>query len=410
MSDVLREAERVLAEARAPRFRAGWLQRQPYSVRVIARRWRGMLGMVLGVGIALGIAMALLGTSNATIEIYTGDFRRSQADLYVVQQGGTLIPVLASDTPGTIEHGGARLGQIRVMPEVKAALGVMTWALERERDGPRRRSDPTELITTMGVDGDPGQIPGVLVLHEGRWLRRGDEVVLGPKLAREKALGLGSVLRLNGRDFTVVGIGKLRGFGFGLDAVAYLEHWAFRPRADLGDVFSIVGVDTADPALTRQRIQAIGRLSVFDTADLVRQAEKALETDNVAHTIIILMTMSIAGLFVSSMLSGAVAARRLEFATLRAIGIPARTILVAVLGEALVICLAAGLVGVAISSALGAWLNSYAPSFGLETLYVVDANLVGLIFGLALGLGLLAGFFPARDALRVEPVEVLREA
>ena len=38
------------------------------------------------------------------------------------------------------------------------------------------------------------------------------------------------------------------------------------------------------------------------------------------------------------------------------------------------------------------------------------SGLFGLVFALALGLGLVAGLVPARQATGVDPVEVLREA
>lgn len=60
----------------------------------------------------------------------------------------------------------------------------------------------------MGVDGDPSQIDGLLVLKQGRWLRRPDEVMVGTTLAREKHLAVGDPLRLSGRTFTIVGIGN----------------------------------------------------------------------------------------------------------------------------------------------------------------------------------------------------------
>ena len=40
----------------------------------------------------------------------------------------------------------------------------------------------------------------------------------------------------------------------------------------------------------------------------------------------------------------------------------------------------------------------------------LDRSDFGLVLALSLGLGLLAGWFPARQASRVDPVEVLREA
>jgi hypothetical protein len=69
------------------------------------RRWRGAVGMMLGVGIALGITMTMLGVTQASIDLYTKDFRVSGANAYVLREGGTLIPVLPSDTPGTIKNG-----------------------------------------------------------------------------------------------------------------------------------------------------------------------------------------------------------------------------------------------------------------------------------------------------------------
>ena len=61
------------------------------------------------------------------------------------------------------------------------------------------------------------------------------------------------------------------------------------------------------------------------------------------------MTLAIAALFVNNMLGGSVEARRLEFATLRAIGVPNRTILLSIAGEALLVCAAASGVGVVLS-------------------------------------------------------------
>jgi putative ABC transport system permease protein len=396
---------------RRARYQVSWILALPYPLRNMLRRWRGMLGMILGVGIALGIGMTMLAVSNAIVAIFSADYRRSGADLYVVTEGGTLIAILPGDSPGTIDRGRHTLARIRALPGVTAAIGAMNWTMERDREGPRRRNVTAELIAVMGIDGDPALIPNALDLQAGRWLRRSHEVVVGSKLGREKQLGVGDTLRLNGRDFTIVGIGKLRGFGFSTDAVAYMDAQAFRLRADVGDMFNVIAVDSARPAEARQRILDLESLSVFEPQELVRLAEEADATSAMVRMILSMLTLSIAALFVSNMLSRSVAERRLEFATLRAIGIPTRTILLTVAGEALLVSVVAGVVGIGISQLLGALLNGFlAPSYGFEALYVADLHLFGLIFALALGLGLLAGLFPARSATRVDPVDVLREA
>jgi ABC-type lipoprotein release transport system permease subunit len=51
-----------------------------------------------------------------------------------------------------------------------------------------------------------------------------------------------------------------------------------------------------------------------------------------------------------------------------------------------------------------------AAAYGLEGIYRADAVLFLFVFFLAIVLGLGSGLFPARQATRVDPVDVLREA
>ena len=47
--------------------------------------------------------------------------------------------------------------------------------------------------------------------------------MFGSKLARDKGLRTDDTVRLAGRDFQVVGIGRLRGFGFSTDSFGFIE-------------------------------------------------------------------------------------------------------------------------------------------------------------------------------------------
>lgn len=399
------------ASARAGGAVAGRLIDVPYPVRSVLRRWREMIGIVLGVGMALGIVMTLSGVGRAIMDVYTVDYLRSGASLYVITQGGKLIPLLPNDSPGTIKQGSNVLSEIRGLPGVRSAMGVMTWTMVRDREGPRRSDQPAEQVLVMGVDGDPATIPGVLDLQQGRWLRRSDEVVLGAKLSRDKQLHVGDALRLNGRTFTVSGIGRLRGFGYGLDSTAFMDMPAFRQRADVQDVESIIAVRTAPGEDLRQPIAQLGELAVWDVPNLVGEAERILGSELVTYYVLDALALAIGALFVATMLNHSVAERRLEFATLKAIGVPTRSILTSVATEAVAISLVAGIVGVALALTLGWILNTYlAPAYGFEMIFSADAGLFLQSFILASMLGLAAGLFPARRATRVDPVEVLREA
>ena len=367
--------------------------------------------MIVGVGIALSIGMTLLAVISAEMDVLTGDYARSGFGVYAATQGGKIVAILPGDTPGTIQNARAVLAQVRAWPEVQSAIGAMTWTMTREDEGPRRRGEPADLLSVIGLNGDPTAVPGLLDLDAGRWVRGGNELVLGRMLARTRSLHIGDTLRLNGTTFTVVGIGSLHGFSsFGQSAVAYMDYASLVQRAQLGNVVNVVAIQTAQPVVVRQRLDDLGGLSSWTPAQLAAQAQQANASGFAIDWVLILLTLGIAGLFVNTMLSHSVTERRAEFAVLRAIGFPTRWIVLTVALEAVMITVAAGVVAVAISLAMGAAINGLvASNYGLESLYRADAPLFLVIFLMAAGLGIVSGVVPARRAARVDPVEVLRE-
>jgi putative ABC transport system permease protein len=398
-------------EGPAPAFTWPRLLAFPFPVRNAVRRWRRLVGMVIGVGIALSFVMILMGLLGGSMGNLVGDFPRSGANLYVAVNGGQLIPLQHGSNPGTIDGGTAVLATVRGIPGVRAAVGELSWPLMQEREGPRARYEAAQFVPAIAVDGDPSDVSGLLVMRQGRWLRRGNEVVLGPRLSANKSLPVGASLRLSGRDFEIVGIGQLRGFGPAGDAVAYLDARALRQRADAGDVLNFIAIQTSAPELVRRAIDDPS-LRVVSAEALAQEtyASRDYRSAIGLYWTMDLFVLLVAGLFVSNMLASSVAERRLEFGTMRAIGLPSRTILFSVAAEALLTSLAAFVVGLGLASVIGAAMNVWlAPIFaGLH--WSLDLPTFSAAFGLTLGLALVAGFLPARAATRVDPLEVLREA
>jgi predicted lysophospholipase L1 biosynthesis ABC-type transport system permease subunit len=136
-------------------------------------------------------------------------------------------------------------------------------------------------------------------------------------------------------------------------------------------------------ATVRQRVTEIASVAVFDQPRLIELAQQAQASSIVILWTLIVLTMTIAALFVSTVLSRSVAERRLEFATLRAIGISSRTVLLTVGAEAALVSVLAMLAGAALSLLLGWPLNALAaPASNVDTLYVADLALFEAVFGL----------------------------
>ena len=396
---------------RRPTRQISWLLRLPYPLRNAFGRWRSLLSMILGVGLALSIGMTILAVISAEMDLLTGDYARSGIGLYVATQGGKIVAELAGDTPGTIQNARGVVAQIRSWPEVRNVVGAQTWTMTRQDDGPRRAGQLAQLVSVIGVTGDPTTVPGMLELDSGRWLRGGNELVIGRTLARDKGLHVGDSLRLNGSTFTVVGIGSLRGFSsFGQRSVAYMDYSTLVQRAQLGNALNMVAIQTDQPEVVRERIDDLGGLSAWTPQQLVAAAQQASASGITIDWVLIVLTLGIAGLFVNTMLNHSVVERRAEFAVLRAIGFPGRWIVTTVALEAVTITVAAGLVAVGISLCMGALVNGLVASqYGLDSLYRADLPLFVVIFSLAAALGVVSGVAPARRAASVDPVEVLRE-
>lgn len=385
----------------------------PFPVRAAMRRRRGMLSMVIGVGLALGMVMTMMGMIGTSMGVLLGDFGESGANLYVAVNGGKLVVLKGADNPGTIDHATSVLSKIQSLPGTQAAVGVLSWSLKQEREGPQGRDLPTQFIPAMAIDGDPMEITNHVVMREGRWLRRGNEVVVGPSLSSSKSFKVGDSLRLDGQQYEIVGIGRIRGFGPSGESVAYLDARTLRQRGVIGDVVNYIAVQTSAPQMVGNVVGGFASLYAISPGDLTRDIQSSQDYSSAIFTywLFDLIILAVAGMFVSNMLGRSVAERRMEFGTMRAIGMPGRTILFSVAAEAFLIILASFVVGVAVSLALGISANVWlAPAFGYPRLFGVDPATYFAILVVSMVVGLVAGFFPARSATRVDPLEVLREA
>ena len=135
----------------------------------------------------------------------------------------------------------------------------------------------------IGVDGDPQTVPNMLELDSGRWLRGGNEVVLGRTLAKDKGLHVGDTLRMNGSTFSVVGVGTLRGFSsFGQNSVAYMDDRTLVQRAQVGNVLNVIAIQTDQPTRVIERLDDLGGLASW-TPHPTRQRSRASQRERHRH-------------------------------------------------------------------------------------------------------------------------------
>lgn len=115
------------------------------------------------------------------------------------------------------------------------------------------------------------------------------------------------------------------------------------------------------------------------------------------------ISLFVGGIGIMNIMLVSVTERTREIGIRMAIGASYQIILMQFLLEALVICILGGLMGVALGIG-GAWMVSQSTDMPI----VVTFNMIGLAFLFVTVIGIFFGFYPARKAAALKPVDALR--
>ena len=265
-----------------------------------------------------------------------------------------------------------------------------------------------------------------LNLVEGRWPSGGGEVAVDEGVAGDEDLTLGDRIGVAAlgpaQEFEIVGIAKygdlssIGGATFAIFDVPTAQQLLDK-EGQLDSVQAAAADGTTPAQLTQQIQSALGSDVTVRTG--VEQADEESSELATFTTIIRYFLLSFAGiaLFVGAFvifntLSITVAQRMREFATLRTLGASRRQVLRSVILEALVIGLAASIVGLFCGLGLAVGLNELFKALNLdlpqtETVFATRTIVVSLLVGTLVTLA--AGLFPAIRATRVPPIAAVRE-
>ncbi len=283
---------------------------------------------------------------------------------------------------------------------------------------PKRGSGKPSNVTLRGTSGAAMALRPQVRLIEGRAFRPGSsEVIAGRAVARGfEGVSLGAVLRFAGRDWTVVGLFDAGKSGFDSEIWADAEQLmqAFRRTA-----FSSVVFRLADGG-TFESIRAL----IDDDPRLALEAKREIrfyaEQSEALATFIGILGSSLAVIFsigatvgATITMFGSVASRVGEIGTLRALGFRRGAVLGAFLGEALLLSLVGGVIGLAAASAMQSVdvsTTNFSTFAELAFQFTLTPAIALQAMAFALAMGVVGGFVPAWRAARLKIVDCLRAA
>lgn len=283
---------------------------------------------------------------------------------------------------------------------------------------PKRGSGKPSNVTLRGTSATGLALRPQVHLAEGRMFRPGSgEVVVGRAVARGfEGVALGSTLRFVGRDWTVVGVFDAGRSGFDSEIWGDAEQLmqAFRRP-----VFSTVVLRLADREgfeAVRARIDTDPRLTLEAKREIRFYAEQSEALANFIRILgLALAVIFSIGATVGATITmfGSVASRVGEIGTLRALGFRRGAVLGAFLGEALLLSLAGGAVGLLAAGAMQAVdvsTTNFSTFAELAFQFTLTPAIALQALAFALVMGAVGGFVPAWRAARLQIVDCLRAA
>ncbi len=384
---------------------------------------------VLGIVIGIASVIALLAVGQGSTNTITASIQSIGANLLVVTPG-----FQRGAGPVSAGRGSARTLTVADAQAITTLNNV--GAVAPELDG-RYQIVATAGNTNVSVIGTTSSYTSVrnIKVSEGSFVTDQDVqnatrvAVLGPTAASDlfgdPTQGgqdpLGQTLRIKGLAFTVVGVTVAKG-GTGFnnpDNTIYVPLTSGqRYLAGQASYLSTVNVEASTQGAMTQLQTDITNLllqnhkitnpaqadfSVINQADLATAASSTSRTLTLLLAAIAGISLVVGGIGIMNMMLTTVTERTREIGLRKAIGAKRGDVTLQFLVEAVVLTLLSGVIGVVLG-----WLVSVALTRFSSLHAAVTWQSIVLAFGVSAVIGIVFGFYPARRAAGLNPIEALR--
>ena len=384
------------------------------------RSWLTIFGIVIGVF----LIMSLLSLSQGLEATVLNQLKAVGTDIVMIMPGN--ISDIMTTMMGGAELTDEDLDVIKKTEGVQAVLpNVYKAELAKYRD-------ETKSIILAGMDLrnslDVYQNDLGMKIAEGRWPFPGKrEVVVGSLVPTDVFPGLkiNTTTTIKGRQFEVVGILKSSGSKqddsmFGVDLNIYQNITGERkgaPQAvakiasgySVDEVAKKIKANLEENAKRRAGQQGESAYSVLTSEALGSIVGNIMGIIQVVVFAFGSIAVLVGGIGIMNTMYTSVRERTKEIGILKAVGAKSSTIVLIFLIESGIIGLIGGIGGMIPGLGLAKLVQVYGqvhPLFYIEASVTPEIIIFGLLF--SFGVGCLSGFFPARSAAKLKPVEALR--
>jgi putative ABC transport system permease protein len=347
----------------------------------------------LGIGLAVGSALALISLSHSIKDSARAGIDEMGDDLVVMQKGASDIfgGFIAEDT----------VARVAAVPGVRRAAGELFMFAPG--------ADGRSLLTEGWADGS--YLWNTVPLRSGRVPTPGERgvAVLGEGIATSLGKKVDDSVEVLGGTFKVIGIANyttLVNRGLVLMTLADLQNASLRPKQVTVIHVNVEHNGAADVARVKTAIEQLGNLTASTANEMLNKDRNFAVLDAISLAISII-AIAIGAIYVLNALIMATQERTREIGIFAAIGWSRARIMASIVVEGLLLYVAGCVLGLAFS-ALAALALPHIPTIGTLVSFRPSPTLIGLTLVAAFGLCAIGSLFPAWQAVRMSPAAALR--
>jgi macrolide transport system ATP-binding/permease protein len=377
-----------------------------------------MLGIIIGVG-AL-IAMLAVGTG---------------AQRSIQKQMASLGTNLLSVMPGMFRQGGAGLGAgavSRLTPEDAKAIAQIENITRADSNvsgnaqvayGGKNQRTSISGVTAVYASMRNSQPYYGRFFSDQEGARLAKVALVGNTVVKELFGGenpVGKSIKINRKNFTVIGVLPLKGAQGPRDQddvvivplqtamkVVLGKNYIDSVWVEVSDYSLMPEVQTRIKALMRQRHNVPAHkdddVMLMNMAEMQTMLTGTIKTFSTLLGMIAGISLIVGGIGIMNIMLVSVSERTKEIGLRKAIGATSRAVLLQFLIEAVIVSVLGGIIGI-IAGAGSSLLLSKISGWAV---YISPFS-VALAFGFSAGVGIVFGFWPAKKASMLSPIEALR--
>ena len=381
---------------------------------------RSML-TVLGIVIGVAAVITMVTVGNGATQQVRDQIASLGSDTLMIRPGQRMGPGQSIGAPSFKEADAEAISQ--------QIAGIRAVAPSRSNSTVVVANGKNWLTTVVGSTNSYFDVNN-LTLKEGRFfepaeVRAGSAVcVIGQTLQKElfdNQSVLGKLVRIKGFSCQVVGLLDAKGqsgFGQNKDDIVIIPLNTFQRRLS-GNVRVPLITVAIEPQSDIERVKEGVRLllrerrslssgdadnfNVLDTSELIETISKTSQVMTMLLGAVAAVSLLVGGIGIMNIMLVSVTERTREIGVRLAIGAMEREVLLQFLIESIMLACLGGLIGIVLALVASIALTSY-----MQVPFVFSPAINLLAFGFAAFIGVLFGYFPARRAAKLDPIEAVR--